>query len=100
MWAGQMRNVFGLLRDVRACGWAVWSGGGRGEGDFHAGVEPFDVTDLVAGLAVGVEPVVVAGAQVVELDGGVGDEQVGDFEDGAGGGDDGFLLAAAAAIRR
>jgi hypothetical protein len=38
--------------------------GGGGEGDFDAGVEPFDLADLVAGLAVGVEPVVVVGAEV------------------------------------
>jgi len=42
-------------------------------------------------------PVVVAGAQVVEAEVPVADEEVGDSQDGAGGGDDGFLLATAAA---
>src|SRR6266851_10376271 len=47
-------------------------GGGldRGEGDLHAGVEPFDLADPGAGLACGVCPAVVIGAGVGEAGGG------------------------------
>src|SRR5258708_26687772 len=67
----------------------------RGEGDLHAGVEPFDLADSGAGLAYGVLGVVVAGAEVGEAGGAVADEDAGDLADGPGDRDDAFLLAAA-----
>src|SRR5216684_1869303 len=68
----------------------------RGEGDRHAGVELFEFADLVAGLALGVAPGIVARAQLDIAEAGIADDQAGDLADGAGDGDDGFLLAAAA----
>src|SRR5258708_36705727 len=67
----------------------------RGEGDLHAGVEPFDLADSGAGLAYGVLGVVVAGAEGGEAGGAVADEDAGDLADGPGDRDDAFLLAAA-----
>src|SRR5260370_17181403 len=67
----------------------------RGEGDLHAGVEPFDLADSGAGLAYGVLGVVVAGAEVGEAGGAVADEDAGDLADGPGDRNDAFLLAAA-----
>src|SRR5258706_3643540 len=72
--------------------------GGRvegGEGERHAGVEPFDFPDPGAGLAPGVLGAVVARAQVGEAGGAVADEEPGDLADDPGDRDDGFLLAAA-----
>src|SRR6266702_4797943 len=72
----------------------------RGEGDFHAGVEPFDLTDFGAGLALGDPGAVVAGAEVGEAGGRVGDEDAGDLADDPGYRDDGFLLPRRLAVRR
>src|SRR6266571_783123 len=88
----------GALRAVMLTGCGRWSGGlgCGGEGDFHAGVEAFQLADLVAALAAGVEPGVVVGAELAEAGGRVADDDPGDLADGAGDRDDGFLLAAAA----
>src|SRR5216683_1576260 len=59
-------------------------------------VELFEFADLVAGLALGVAPGIVARAQLDIAEAGIADDQAGDLADGAGDGDDGFLLAAAA----
>src|SRR5260370_29000641 len=89
--------------DGERAGYGQWSGGRgfggrgmRGEGDRHAGVELFEFADLVAGLALGVAPGIVARAQLDIAEAGIADDQAGDLADGAGDGDDGFLLAAAA----
>jgi hypothetical protein len=53
-----------------------------------------ELADVVADLAVGADAVVVvAGAEVTEAGGGVGQEAVDDDEDGAGGGDEGLPIA-------
>ena len=70
------------------------SGGGF-EGDLVA--EGFELADVVALLAVGVDAAVVeVGAEVVEAGFGVGQQVPDDDQDGAADGDDGLLLAAAA----
>src|SRR5690348_1218188 len=69
--------------------------GGLGDGDGEA--EGLDLPDVVAQLAVGVEAgLVVAGAEVGEPAGGVGEQVPDDDQDGAGDGDLGLGLAAAA----
>src|ERR1019366_3686932 len=73
---------------------AGWLAGGEGDG--HAGVELLELADLVAGLAPGVELVVVRGSELDVAEGGVVDDVPGDLGDGAGYRDDGFLLAAPA----
>jgi hypothetical protein len=72
---------------------ARWSGC-LGEGD---GVpECFELADVVAGLALGVDAAgVVAGAEVVVAGSGVGQQVPDDDQDGAGDGDQGLELAAA-----
>src|SRR5260221_10735254 len=67
----------------------------RGEGDLHAGVEPFDLAGCGAGCGYGVLGVVVVGEEVGEAGGAVADEDAGDLGDGPGDRDDAFLLAAA-----
>ena len=69
--------------------------GSLGDGDGEA--EGLDLLDVVAELAVGIEAgLVVAGAEVGEPGGGVGEQVPDDDQDGAGDGDLGFGLAAAA----
>src|SRR5215469_16226560 len=68
---------------------------GFGEGDGEA--ERLDLPDVVAELAVGVGAgLVVAGAEVGEPGGGVGEQVPDDDQDGAGDGDLGLGFAAAA----
>jgi hypothetical protein len=65
-----------------------------GEGDGEA--ERFELADVVAGLAVLVGAAgVVAGAEVAEGGGGVGEQVPDDHQDGAGDGDQRLELAAA-----
>src|SRR5215207_8113044 len=73
---------------------AGWWSGGRLQGDLVA--ERLELADEVAGLAALVDAAgVVAGAQVVEAGGGVGEQVPDDDQDGAGDGDQGLELAAA-----
>jgi hypothetical protein len=68
---------------------------GLGDGDLEA--EGLDLADVVADLPVGVGAcLVVAGAEVGVPGGGVGQQVPDDDQDGAGDGDLGFGLAAAA----
>src|SRR5512142_2921408 len=72
----------------------AWWSGGLGEGDGVA--EGFELADVVAGLAVLVDPAgAVAGAEVVVAGGGVGEQVPDDDQGGAGDGDQGLELAAA-----
>src|SRR6202035_1315599 len=77
---------------------AWWAGtglSGLGQGDVEA--EGLDLADVVAEFAVGVGAgLVVAGAEVGEPGGGVSEQVPDDDQDGAGDGDLGFGLAAAA----
>ena len=96
--AGTLQTVMGS-GGIADSSQAAWTAGlvDRGvESDLHAGVEPLQLADLVAGLAAGVETGVVVRAEFDEPDAGAGDDQAGDLADGAGDRDDGFLFAAAA----
>ena len=74
--------------------WVVRLGGG-GEGDGEP--EGFELADVVTGFAAGIGAAgVVAGAEVVVAGGGVGEQVPDDDQDGAGDGDQGAELAAAA----
>ena len=74
--------------------WVSWSGCG-GEGDGVA--EGFELADVAADLAVGVDGGdVVVRAEVVVAGGAVGEQVPDDDEQGAGDGDECFELAAAA----
>jgi hypothetical protein len=65
-----------------------------GEGDGES--EGFELADVAAGLAAGVGAAgVVAGAEIAEPGGGIGEELPDDHQDGAGDGDPGPELAAA-----
>src|SRR6266516_7071214 len=85
------RGVAGGAGSGSAGDLARGSGGG-GEGDGVA--ECFELADVVAGLAASVDAAgVVAGAQVGEAGGGVGQQVPDDHEDRAGHGNEGLELA-------
>src|SRR5215203_2796079 len=89
-WVGRWQPA-SVEVDVRRV-WGRRRSGSRGQGDGVA--EGLELADVGAGLAVLVDAAgVVVGAQVLEADGGVGQQVPDDHQDGAGDGDQGLELA-------